>query len=454
MMKRSLFILIILACIGASNRAFAQTSSPRPQKHAAPGTTAPNPSSIAGGLGLTWIDGEPYYLVSLAPELAFGKFGAGLDINLRMSSKNQKLRPESGYALRMIRYLRYGNKGEDTYVRLGIIDNAKIGHGSIMDYYNNSPIYDERRIGSELDLSFGNFGFESVYSDFGRAGVVGVRGHVLPLKFTPMGALPVIGGIELGATWASDMRSNSRDIAVSIDTVYNPHKAIPQENGALSIVGFDIGLPLVQTGPISSTLYFDYAKIVNFGGGSALGIETNFNGLGILTIGTRFERRWQGDKYLPTYFDAFYEVDRYNLTDTVLKSKAKDLNSVVSPGPGYYGDILLDFMGFMQIRGWYSKYDRDPNGGILHLGTGLGDKIPMVTAEVAYDKKFIRNGKDVFTLDDRSILYADIGYKPYPFMIVSMLYTWTFKPERGAGGDVRYVPEKRITPKVSFVFPL
>ncbi len=46
----------------------------------------------AGGVGMTWIDGQAYYLVNVAPEIAFGKFGAGLDLNLYVSSKDQSIR--------------------------------------------------------------------------------------------------------------------------------------------------------------------------------------------------------------------------------------------------------------------------------------------------------------------------------------------------------------------------
>jgi len=464
MMNRILSAVLLTALLGVCTIAFAQNPYQRPQaQRPLTGAALTDPSVIAGGLGLTWIDGEPYYMISFTPELAFGKFGVGLDLNFRISSKDQKLRSvdfDEGYDyLRLIRYLRYGHKGEDVYARLGVLDYAKLGHGSIMYYYNNSPVYDERRLGSEVDLNFGNFGFETVYSDFAYKGVIGARGHVQPLMYTDIGEIPVIGKLELGATWASDMRKDSRDTSLTYYNIpgagqsYLPY-AKKQENGPLSIVGFDIGLPLLRTGMINSTLYFDYAKIVDFGSGTALGLETYFNGLGILNIGTRFERRWQGDKYIPNYFDAFYEVDRYNLNGTTMTSKAQQLNNVKSPGPGYFGDILVDLMGIIQVRGWYSKYDVDPNGGILHLGTGLGNKIPMIHAEAGYDKKYIRDGKDVFTLDNRSLLYAELGYKPYPFMIISALYTWTFKPQEDAFGNIHYNSEKRVTPRVSFVFPM
>jgi len=63
--------------------------------------------AVKGGVGMTWIDGEAYYLVSLAPEIAFGKFGIGLDLNLHISSKDQKIRKEdfdeTYYYIRIIR---------------------------------------------------------------------------------------------------------------------------------------------------------------------------------------------------------------------------------------------------------------------------------------------------------------------------------------------------------------
>jgi hypothetical protein len=457
---------IIFMCVSVISASDAQTTFGRtPLQRPLSVSTLTDPSSIGGGLGMTWIDGEPYYLISFTPELAFGKFGVGLDLNFRISSKDQMLRPQDFNEpydyLRLIRYVRYGHKGEDFYARLGVIDNATLGHGSIMYFYNNSPVYDERRLGSEVDLNFGNVGFETVYSDFARTGIVGARGHVEPLQYTSLAEIPVLGKLELGATWASDFRSDSRDTTVKIMYDYASQLAPApissvqkQDNGALSVMGLDIGLPLLRTGMINSTLYFDYAKIVDFGSGTSLGLQTNFNGLGLFSIATRFERRWQGDKYIPTYFDAFYEVERYSLAGTVFSSKAKELNSIVSPGPGYFGDLLVDALGIIQVRGTYSKYDNVAKSGVLHLGTGLGNKIPMLVVEAGYDKKFIENNMDVFKLDNRSLLYAEVGYKPYPFMVISTLYTWTFEPVVDPQGGVSYRPEKRITPKVSFVFPL
>lgn len=413
-----------------------------------------DPSSVTGGIGLTRIDSTWYYSFNIAPELSFGKFGIGLDLMINISSRDQKIRSqdfdETYDYIRIIRYLRWGHKGDDLYARLGILDYARLGHGFIMYLYNNSPSYDERRLGTEIDLSFGKYGFETVYSDFAREGVFGVRGYVRPLQYTPLASVPILGGMEVGATWAGDMRRDSKDTTYVL--VNNAPQA--RNDGTMNVVGADIGFPLLRIPSVSSTLYFDYAKILSFGSGEAVGLETNFSGLGIFDILTKFERRWTGDQFMANYFNTFYELDRYQLSGTSFSSKAQELNSLKSPGPGYFGDLTIGIFGRLQVRGMYSKLDLQPTSGMLHLGVSTGSLLPIFIVDAGYDKKNIVNNRDVFTLDERSLLYASIGYKPYPFMIVSTLYTWTFVPVVDANGNTSYVTQKRIQPKVSIVFPL
>jgi hypothetical protein len=102
-----------------------------------------NQGNINGGFGLTWIDGKPYNAFHFRPELAFSKIGVGLDLNLEFDA-NGKLNKEnfnefSDY-LSVIRYVRYGYKNDPFYVRLGALDYASLGHGSIMYMYNKIPV--------------------------------------------------------------------------------------------------------------------------------------------------------------------------------------------------------------------------------------------------------------------------------------------------------------------------
>lgn len=420
----------------------------------------PNPyqGAVAGGLGLTWIDGQPFYAFHFRPEIAFVNFGVGLDLNLEFDS-NGKLRKEDfnevNDYLSIIRYVRYGQKHEDIYARLGALDYATLGHGSILYMYNNSPSYDARKIGLEFDLDFNKFGFESVYGNFSHVGVMGLRGYVRPLKWGEGASIPILGNFEIGATFAGDFNKYAGVIRGNYNRQLNQFN-ITDDKGAIKIIGLDFGLPIGLSSLVTLTPYFDYAKIINFGSGTSAGLMLDLNGLGLLTARARLERRWNGEHYLPSYFNSLYEIQRFSL-DTVngtFASKVEGLNVNESVGNGFYGELLIRILNTFDIFGGYQRLDKDPHSGILHMVADISPEDAPYVARAGYDKTNIRNEKDLFTLDDRSYLYTEIGYKPYPFLLVSIVYEWTFAPIRDDNNRVvDFVPQKRIEPRISFIYP-
>ena len=420
----------------------------------------PNPyqGDIAGGLGLTWIDGKPFYAVHFRPEIAFSNFGVGLDLNLEFNPEG-KLRKEnfnefSDY-LSIIRYIRYGQKHDEVYARLGALDYASLGHGSIMYMYNNSPSYDTRKIGLEFDLDFNKFGFETVYGNFGQSGVAGLRGYIRPLKWGEGADVPIISNLEFGATYAADFNKYAGVINGSYDKRKNEFN-INDDKGALKIFGFDIGLPIGLSSIVTLTPYFDYAKIIDFGSGTAAGLMLDLNGLGLLIARAKIERRWNGENYLPSYFNSVYELQRFML-DTAsgtFTSKAAGLNSLKDVGNGYYGELLIRILNTFDILGSYQRLDKYPKSGLLHLAADVSPKDGSFVVRGGYDKVNIQDEKDLFTLDDRSYLFTEVGYKPYPYLLVSIVYLWTFAPIRDADDRVvDFKPQKKIEPRISFIYP-
>ncbi len=71
-----------------------------------------------------------------------------------------------------------------------------------------------------------------------------------------------------------------------------------------------------------------------------------------------------------------------------------------------------------------------------------------------YDRTGIDGVSDLFALDNRSLLYLEVGYEPTSFLVFSLMYLWTYVPVTDAAGNVSYEVQKRVEPKVSFVFPL
>lgn len=417
-----------------------------------------NEGLLSGGMGVTWIDGQPFYSVRFMPEVAFSNIGVGLDLNLEFNSEG-KLRTEnfnefSDYTS-VVRYVRYGHKNDPVYARIGALDYATLGHGSILYLYNNSPSYDSRKIGVAFDVDFNQFGFETIYGTFAQAGVAGIRGYIRPLKMTSAGSIPILGNLEFGATFVGDFNENAGVRAGKIDLETQKFVSTIDE-GTVTAFGFDVGLPIVRAKIVNLDIYFDYANITGFGSGTATGVILRLNGLGLVDVATRLERRFNGDNYLPSYFNAMYEIERFNYDKTTghVSSKIQTLKEIGKVGNGYYGELLIKLLNTFDIIGSYQRLDDFPKSGILHLSTDVSPEGTPFVARAGYDKINIKNEKDLFTLDDRSYLFAELGYKPMPYIIVSMVYNWTFTPERdGDDNIIKYVTQKKIEPRISFVYP-
>ena len=443
---KSLWLLIFLTFL--TFQSFAQWDKyPRPDE-----------GIISGGMGITWIDGKPFFRIGFRPEISFADFGVGLDLNLDFDSEG-KLRTEnfneaSDY-LSIIRYARYGLKNDPVFIKAGALDYYTLGHGSIMQHFNNSPTFDNRRIGLVADIDFGKFGFESIMGTFSPAGVFGIRAYVRPLQFSPASDLPIIGNLEVGASYVSDFNKN----AGILEGTYNKNLQefnTTKDNGAISVIGFDLGLPLLKSSVTDITLYADYSKIVNFGSGIATGVMFDFNLSSLLNISAKLERRFNNGKYIPAYFNSMHEIERFKVDtlNSTFTSKASLLNSITENRNGFYGDLLVRVLNLFDVYGSYQRLDKESKSGQLNLRTAIEPEGAPFVLRAGYDKINIKSEKDMFTLDDRSYLFAEAGYKPVEYILVSIVYSWTYTPVRGNDDKIiSFEPQKRIEPRISFIYP-
>jgi hypothetical protein len=117
--------------------------------------------------------------------------------------------------------------------------------------------------------------------------------------------------------------------------------------------------------------------------------------------------------------------------------------------------MLIRVINTFEIIGSYQKFDHRDSSGIVHISTNLAPQDFPIVARAGYDKINIESWKDLVTTDDRSYLYAELGYKPMPYLIVSTRYIWTFTPIRDADDHVvGFAPQKRIEPRITFVYTL
>ncbi|MDX1701683.1 MAG: hypothetical protein R3250_13740, partial [Melioribacteraceae bacterium] len=133
-----------------------------------------------------------------------------------------------------------------------------------------------------------------------------------------------------------------------------------------------------------------------------------FDGIGLINLRAKLERRFNGDNYIPSYFNSFYEIERFqfNESSNTVTSKIQTLQNIENVGDGYFGELLIRLLGTFDILGSYQRLDDYPESGIFHAATEIAPEGMPVLARAGYDKVNIIDEEDLFTLDDRSNLYA------------------------------------------------
>lgn len=396
---------------------------------------------IRGGLGITWIDGVPYTTFRLAPEFSFGKLGIGLNIELLFDNSNGFEFRQAGWsgeggALRMINYVRWGLKHDPLYIRVGTLQAATLGTGFIMGYYNNGVNYDERKIGLVFDADFGSFGFESGTSNILNLEIIGGRFYVRPLRKI---TIPILKNLEVGATYATDVDPDAKG----------------ETDDAIAIWGADLSIPIIRSELFESTIYATYADILNYGNGTAIGISAGIpNFIGVFGIHAKLEKRFLGDKFLPNYFNALYELERnqlnaqhYNPNAPAELMTKQDYLSYVSGNSGIFGELAGHILGRIRLLGNYQYTDGIKYSGIMHLEALMKGLIPGIRLRYTYDKSGIESFEDVYTLDYRSVAVGEIGYKTAPFIYITLRYRWNYVYDAAKN---EYRPQERFEPGVSF----
>lgn len=421
---------------------------------------------VGGGIGSSIFGGKPYFLINLAPQGQFGKFGIGIDGNLRIG-RDGKLRKEDfdetyDY-LRWINYLSWGQQTDTIYLRVGGLTRATLGHGTIIGGYSNNSSYDERRIGLAAALRLGAVGAEALVSDIFRSGLLAARPYIHPFQFFPvLSSIGLLSDIQLGFTGTLDYDSNAVKIipnAPPYVTRY-PRSDDPDEDSIvindyyrktspLTIWGVDLSTSFIKSENLQLDGYGDYVKIVGFNDGFIIGAHSMMK-LGEHLLDLRLERSLFKNGFLPNYYNSFYERDRFdNQADTNdYITKVTLLEDTVSGnGNGFKLGGFLSLESIVQGSLTYLHLDNLDGYDWMDLYLQLPEKWYGFNGSIGYSRKNITGVDDVFALDNRSLLQARVSIPLYSFLYGTINARWTF--DRDASG--RLVTQGMYEPKVDFV---
>jgi hypothetical protein len=391
---------------------------------------------------------ESWTRFGFQPDLSFGPFGIGIDLTMRFkffpdpNDPNKAIDIYKGdwvpdylgngkslldLYLPKLLYVRYGLKGEDPlFVKLGSIDDLSLGNGFIVSNYSNMQFMPDQRIfGLDAGIDGAMFkfpfvGFEALTGNLAQLDVVGGRVFVRPFVATD---IPILKNMQLGATIAMDTKP---DLYASIGSLTSK---------TVSVYGGDVMVPILGGKALSLAAFGDLAFEPNNTMGAMLGFGGRL--MSIFTYGAQL--RLLQDGFIPSYFDANYDLYR------AAKFKYMQLSSS--------GDINL---------GWYSSlgtsFFEDKLVFIASLD-GPFKAIPAVASANPAQADY-PHAKVVLRLDEGLIgsIFFDASYEKYFIGMENSFFSDLIDPTNAAIGlavnyqtgasllslkyDVRYDPRK------------
>lgn len=426
------------------------------------------PFNMGGGVGSVMLGDEIYTQIRLMPELTFGKFGLGLDIDLMIDS-NGDVRTEDWDSfedyVNKIYYLRYGERGDSFYGRLGGFKSYTLGHGLVMKNYSNMLRYPEyKQIGIQLGgkLPIAGMTAELFTANAVKNEILGGRLTIQPLGNT---SIPLFSKLIFGGTIAHD-RNQIKGLLDSDDDNYPDHfddfpydedwhnevdydindyrniyfELFPNnteeqfldwflnspslndlrnpsfsdfEEDNITVFGVDYELPFVQNPLFILSHYGEAAQIDGHGMGFIFpGFYSKF-----LIFHMNLEYRIYQEDFMPAFFDQLYDEQRAVVVIDSTGEKtaiSKEEYQLVdrTKSHGWYGSLTTNILNFLFVTVAYEDmYDENDNNSRSLWGKANFDTkiIPKLTkAEIGYSQTGFDKLSEFKTAN--AIINGSLGY--------------------------------------------
>ena len=334
-------------------------------------------SSTSASMGSVTMDGKIYNQVAIRPEIPVGKMGVGLDLYVYFNDEgiypgNWDFSNGNGFATLVdkIYYLRWGQPGDNLYFKVGALPSATLGQGILVNNYSNIMEYPQvRRVGLDFKMKFmKQFGIELINSNFKKSapGVLATRISYDPFPRLSIGFSYVTDldqtqglsdrdgdgfpdyfdhfpndGAKYNEAW--EIYSENKEfwdgivpegeivdsVLIAAGLNYNSYNSGGSSKSDLvSAYSFDLVLKLSK----KAYIYSQYGKLI----GEIVNTESVKSdlGYGIVPIGLfskfgpinfRGEYRMQSEKFLFSYWDQAYDLNRAIAQDGVIVTKESQL---------------------------------------------------------------------------------------------------------------------------------
>lgn len=356
---------------------------------------------------------------------------------------------------RILKYVTYGRKEDQIYISAGQRYASSIGHGAITRRYSPSINIDYPRASAQVDMYNDYGGFELMTNDLLEWNQLSGLAFFKPLSFfKPQNlmaktfSIGVTGGLDWRAPFQlSNDASRSRVAADGrpLTTSFKP----------AGLIGFDAEMKIVKTENVDLKPYLDYSMLIGGEGGFTAGLLGRFNVAAkeiIHAFRLVVEARFLGNKYAPSYFDTFYEVDRFAYLN-------RDYRTDTSVGPGNYipkqryilENGLKDRFGYYVEGSWGVRnvvgltLAVEGNSASPAVNFVAHVEVPVLSFVQVFGSYYLRgveswtelgtpNGNKVIGLfGDKSIAFAGARLKILPFLFLNGRVYKTFRVNADLG---------------------
>jgi hypothetical protein len=498
----------------AINKAWQETQGnppPAPTQPTTPAPTTPPPPKKNTGLdnlmtalhdilgmeiGSVNIGGTTYQMVTLEPTFKIGSFKAALYLPVvytgDMFNPADWYRPRGNNEwsfgtdqtdtlpivedvltdlLLKIKYVEWGQQRDPFFFKVGNLEDITIGHGLIMrNFANDADFPSIRRVGVNLGLDFGGFGFEAMVDDAANPDIFGGR-----IYFRPIPGFKAALGLSTLVDWrpAQDFPGGAAEAGdpifinpgVDLDLPFfesDPFSIVAFADGAFMIPYFRSTPSVVSDVPDGfawNAVYDPTASLPIKNWGVAAGL---FGNLIIRDFTWRVEFRDYTGAFIPQIYGTGYQRQRSQFVAQVLGYLSDPSLTQDSQTLGIFGEGGLTLSKLFSLTlSYFWPWTQDPtthkftfeNDNFLVKFTLQKGVIPVVNiwGTIAYQRtNFIStfiSPRGASFFDANTLVSATINYPVTSFLDVSLLYTTT--AQRDGEGNVIYAKEGDVLPALA-----
>lgn len=483
-MRRILFMILLSAAVLWAGNPAEQVPPPQDD-----GESGGFDITMGISAGAAVLDGQLYNQIGIRPLITMGKLGIALDLSIYLDADGnirQENWDEPIDFFEKLYFVRWGHPGDPLYIKVGAIDNYRLGYGLLMNRYANTIEYPSViRTGLELGIQGEQYGFQGMMNNFSETfnggGLVAGR---LSYK--------VIGDLEIGVsavadvnqykglkdndddgvpdfvddfpnkkkyqidtdgdrvpdpvdpdqdgdgytdnTQRDDVQNNDPDGVVLKDAPFDVNKATDKSQFAYAA---DIAYPFIKQKYLTLVVYSQFAQFAYDGGWgiTAPGVQAKF-----AFINAFAEYRVFDKKFIPEYFNTTYELERAVLRGDSVQTKRQILEMLNETAQGYVigadfnlGDIMVFGAEYqnMSISSSNSAFD---NLRTVRANLDLNANIiPKIKTAGAYYYQNNTSLDKIFSRTEGTILGYRLGYDIGGGAALVLDFRQTYRDKNGDG---------------------